>query len=257
MSGFEEFDWVVDDTPELRDFDVFSKSLGFPAFIEAIRVPATGPLDIEATALKLGLPVSFDENIIAKAEITGLGHFPKEPLEIKISTSDDEPAMSFGHEVGHYALNLVELHHVYDIDIEEAFCEYFGRQLSMPNVDHLTIETLDGAELTQLCDEYKIRISTLLYWLMEKQVLPKQIIVDSRLPDVPNKAYAYKIVRNIVCIECEHGHCNGSVIENPEDTMPILNLTSLEIGNTFSVGHTNGLTHYEDPAFKALQEKYA
>ena len=249
-----EEDEVYKVRPDSEYWQGFSKFLGVDKFIEEIRVPQEGPLDINATAEAIDIPVYIDETIRNHAVISGL-HDKDSPIEIRISEFSNEKTLSFAHEVGHFLLYLEGHNNKYTYNIEESFCEYFGRKLSMPNVDGLIIEDISGELLEDLSKEYQVRVSSLAIWLMEKGVFPEQLIIDTRNPASDNPDYSQKVTRHILCLKCEYGICEDRGIQYEGESIPLLDLTSHELGKSFGNGHAPRIKA-GDHSFKALQTKY-
>lgn len=258
MTEFEPHDgWIAPGELEstrtdLEYFEGFARYLGAEEFIESIRQPPIGPLDIEATAEKLDLPVSLDSDTVGHASITGLDN--DKPIEIHVNRYDYEKAMSFAHEVGHYLLFLEDHHGKYNMHIEEGFCEFFGRMLSMPDLDDIDIDSVTPDLYDKICRDYQVSPHSFTIWLMERRVIPDQVIIDTRIPVKPNPLYSKKVSRHIVCLNCEYGICSSESYK-PEDELPIIDLTSLELGDGFRVGH-EPLTRPGEDYFNMLQELY-
>lgn len=259
MSEFEPFGLApIEQQPDLEYLQGFFEELEAASYIESIRAPSSGPLDIIATARNIEIPVVFKADLFGHAAIYGLEG--DAPLEIHVNDGDYEKALSFAHEVGHYLLFLTDNHREYGPAIEEVFCDYFGRQLSMPDVSELTMDSLDGERLLDLCKEYQVGAHSLIIWLMEQDILPEQIIIDARHPVSPNSDLSQKVSRHIPCLACEYGTCKHGTdeiehFEDPESFLPVLDLTSSEFGRSLGAGHAQ-LVHPGDAGFKALQEKY-
>lgn len=248
MSNFEAFSEA---TPSFeRNFSEFPDPGGY---IDSIRIPQSGPLDIIGTAAQLLIPVRYDSEMPGHAEITGL-YDTGEPIEILIADDDNEKAMSFAHEIGHYFLYLEGCgrKHV----SEERFCEYFGRRLCMPDVSMLNANLVTGELLVGLCEDYQVATNSLLIWLMEQNVLPPQLIVDTRNHITPNPEYSQVVTRHIACIGCSYGTCEGAKFEDPESELPVLDLTSHELARSMEVTHSLFMRP-GDPEFEALQARYS
>ena len=226
--------------------------LGAQKFADQFREPSTGPLDIEATSEKLGIPVTY-EAIHGHARILGLDG--EVPIEVEVLEDDYEKAMSFSHELGHYLLYLTG-NHSPDLDNnEETFCEYFGRKFSMPTVDLLNANPLDGDNLLRICEEYQVSLRSLLIWMMESEKLPPLITIDTRFPVTPNPDYSRVVSRSCVCLGCEYGNCDIKREEFVVDESQVFDLTAWELGIMLPTGHGPRI-FAGDPEFIRLQEKY-
>ncbi len=223
-------------------------------YIESVRMPSTGPLDIEATAEAVGIPVTFSGDVIGHAMIRGLDT-ETGPIEVLVYDRDEEKALSFSHEIGHYLLYLTGQHKRRSPEIEEGFCEYFGRLMSMPEVDGISENLLTGEFVENVCDEYQVSPRSFILWLMEKGVLPERVIVDTRNRITPNPDYSQKVRRYVVCLACEYGECTWS--GNSYDSgLPVINLTDKELSDSFTFTH--GLfVKPGDAQFELLQELYS
>ena len=106
-------------------------------WINKIRVPVHGVIDIEATANKIGIPLRYDlteltgEYQIIEGLTEGLGHEKNiKPIVIRIKPNIKDRSLTFCHEVGHYFLDIVKHNHCYYPDqAVEDFCEYFGTKM--------------------------------------------------------------------------------------------------------------------------------
>lgn len=223
------------------------------AYIESVRTPQTGPLDIEATAKAIGIPVTFSPDVVGHASIIGLS--TDDPIEVLVYDDDYEKAMSFSHEIGHYLLYLTGQHERRSPHIEEGFCEYFGRMFSMPGVSSLSADQLTGEFVEGFCNEYQVSPRSFMLRLIEEDVLPERVIVDTRNRITPNPDYSRAISRHIVCLACEYGEC--AWLGNPYDSgLNVINLTDRELSDSFTFSH--GLfIKPGDTQFELLQSLYS
>lgn len=117
--------------------DLFFNFLNGADFINKIRVPKRGQLDVSATAKKLGIPLRLDltelqgELSVVDGLIEGLG--PEKgmrPLAIRIKPTANNQEFTFAHEVGHYFLDIEKGYPNFSSDqAVEDFCDYFAEQL--------------------------------------------------------------------------------------------------------------------------------
>lgn len=213
-------------------------------WIKEFRVETGGKLDIEATAEKIGVPLSMEMPLgpngkpyLSSGVITGLGpEFGLKPIAIHVNGryDEDEHNLTFGHEVGHLFLETVagitqKAGHDQRI---EAFCEHFGRQMILPLDQLPEIEEVTPEAVTELMARFGVRHDTIIYQLMLTGKLPRRLYFDTTIEEVPNEFYSHKVERHCLCLDCElHAH-HPKITE--EDYVPIYDFTMHEWSHTTS-----------------------
>lgn len=223
-----------DSLPELPDGESQSRvirlydtaeafqQLNAQQWIAGIRVEGDdGLLDIDSTADRLGVPVVREmpedpDQLYTRAvgRTVGLGEDTgKGPLTVHLDPDQTKhnQRQTYGHELGHIFLEKVGglrhsrvdgPHRVANI---ERFCEFFGVQMALP-VDHLKdINFVDVATVASLMEKYDLDHMAVLQQLMLAGKVPRRILIDSGIGEVPNQFYSGMVERRCVCLDCTTG----------------------------------------------------
>lgn len=182
----------------------------------------TGALDIEATAERLFMPVRYNDMLRPRAYISGI-HPHRNILkqEIVLSTHDRDTRVSFGHELGHLYLQEMnwqahrELKH---LELE-VLCDFIGRRIALPAEQLAGLESITEATLLDLSCTYKVPVRTVLLRLIEEELLPDRVFVDTYLPDLPNPDYSHKITRCSVCLMCSMLIEHSDALDNEDHAL--------------------------------------
>ena len=178
-------------------------SLPAQEYIDSIAVyKESGSLDIDASSQRLGIPVKMSKNLLWYGEITGLEDYSF-PIEIHLNASRDSIPLTFGHEVAHFYLSK-ELSNQYfgDDRYKEAFCDYFGAQMAMPEKSLPNLDNITELTLLELTERYELSIKDVILQLQEYGFLPPRVAIDSSMPKLPNPDFSERVARNIVCKHC-------------------------------------------------------
>ena len=196
---------------EFDDSATYFYSTNAQRFMDDVAVYHTdGTLNIDGTSTKIGIPYKFEmRHKTARGEIAGLkGSGSDEPIEIHLRKEEHTKHLqtTFGHEIGHFYWREVLNWGLSDVAIdpvEEKFCDYFGRRMAMPEDGLQSYETINEATLIDMMSKYRVDLSELMQQLMEYEILPRRVAVDSYCGREKNLDYSRKVNRSFFCQHCE------------------------------------------------------
>ncbi len=205
------YEIMVEDV-ELYGHEAVFALTGAAKWIEKHRVPRKGPLDLEATALLLGVPISFDDDKCGAALGVTFGlpgtNGEDQPLEVAIREDFEQARVTFGHEVGHIFLGLaLNMRHQRSHPVED-FCDLFGLELAMPLSENIDAVDVNEELLLEYSSKFGVRMSEVIKQFIRKGLLPERLYVDSI---IDWGLRAGSMVRNAVCMPCQrdYGSCKG------------------------------------------------
>lgn len=164
-----------------------------------------GALDIEATADRLFMPVRYTDMFHPKAYIAGIHpHRGILQREIVLNTHDNDARTSFGHELGH--LYLQEMNRCASEELDhfdlEVLCDFIGRRISLPATRLSELESISESTLLDLSLKHRLPLRTVILRLIEEELLPDNVFIDTYLPESNNSDFSHKITRRSVCLMC-------------------------------------------------------
>lgn len=217
------------------------------AWIKQNVVYTNGAVDINATSVKMGIPVHNgmselpDSEIFGHAATTGIID-KSEPIEIFLSDTPHhiiDRNASFGHELGHVFLDrklgVCSLHNLH----EERFCDYVGLMISVPDSELDALNEIDAATLMMLSERLGVSHGTIIERLMRLNRIPLRVAYDMKLPiHTNNPYYQGKVVRNAVCLPCINLE-DHPLSEDLVD-LPTFDLTSFSVNSCLNDSHAHG-----------------
>jgi hypothetical protein len=138
-------------------------------------------------------------------------------------------------------------------DYAEQFCEYFGRQFALPAVELLEVEAINGEIIAEMIARFQVGHMTLIHQLMQIKKLPRRILFDSGIGEVPNPFYSGRVQRNCICLDCENGqhHSHSYAVGD----LLVLDMTAFELADKTSFNLCNR-TLDKMGTFRAVNEHY-
>lgn len=217
--------------------DLYFEDYKAGEWIRDFRIESNGRLDMEATAANIGVPLFHEmpifqgERVIADGIIIGLStDFEYAQLRIHVNPRLEPPKrlLTFGHEVGHLFLDQVAgyKHKAGRDEVAEQFCEFFGREMVLPKEALKNFDAFDPNVVPELMARYGADHQTVIFQLMIAGKLPKRILIDSAIGEVPNPFYSGKVGRHLICLDCEMGARHTA--PNTQAEIPIIDFTAHE-----------------------------
>jgi hypothetical protein len=171
-----------------------------------------GAVDIAKTADNVGVSVEYeiplDENgqkQFANGLIRGLDGDEPISIHLDLDWRTYEIRQTFGHELGHLFLKKVA--GIYSAPggrdrTVEAFCDYFGLQMALPVDKIQNINDVNADVIADITNRYNVGHFAVMHQFMESGALPKRMLFDTSMGDVPNPLYSDKIDQRIICYDC-------------------------------------------------------
>ena len=237
---------------------------GAAEWIKDNRVEADGKLDMQATADRIGIPLTFGRAVIDGKEVLSLGitrGLGREagvvPIEIYVlpDLPESEKLLTFGHEVGHYFLEMVSKlwrHDNHQNPQIESFCEFFGREMVVSHRELESVSPMGKDVIVELMHKYGASHQDIIFQLMLAGKLPTRVVMHSEVGKVDNPVYSGKIDQNVICIECELRIPHAQY--QPGDGTPLLDARGHRWNHTTSMNKCTGRRGLED--FIALNKLY-
>lgn len=165
----------------------------------------TGALDMVATARALGITLHFNKNLGRPGKIVFEGTEDERPL---MTIGDEQVNMmreSFGHEVAHFFIEKklgLNLYDGFGYHSEEAFCDYFGRVMALPDTALEDIHEVDEGLILTLAEKYEVEVQTVLLRLIDSGILPDGVAVDVSDHPLLQATDTPEVRRQYVCLQC-------------------------------------------------------
>lgn len=235
-------------------------------WIELVREPRDGPLDIEGTAENMGIPLEYGETYIGAS---GETHWRDEKSNIPTSIvlcdgrKIESQRLTMGHEMGHVFLSTVlGAPHGGPIDYSvENFCEAFGQEVVLPSAAVTGVGDAGRAEIESFQLSYGIELQDTIIQLMRNRRLPPKVQVDTRIPIVKNPLFSGKVDRVTACLDCfdslPDGLLEGLIPDS--DGLPVFDFTDQESALSFRWCRDVGSSYAfrsDKSLFLALNEHY-
>lgn len=140
--------------------DQLYSALGAEDFMNAVRMPKRGPLDVRLTAQMLGVDVLYDPDLGKH------GTYSEDLRLVTIDASDrpGEQLVSFGHEVGHIFHDRI----LPDVTGDsEQLCEYFGYRMVFAGVSMDRFDPGNTDHLHKIAAQAGVGVvEALKYWII-------------------------------------------------------------------------------------------
>lgn len=248
------------ESKQTKTYDFFNEKLfadtNARAYIDEYAAYDTdGRLNMDLTSLKTGIPYNFNMmGRFALGQIVGLpgDPDPDQKLEIHLDRSRYLHQLTYGHEIGHYYWNVV-LGRERQAGIEESFCDYFGRRIALPEHELKKYKEIDEDAIFDMMTRFRVELDHVILALMEYDMLPPKVAIDTYNPEYANQDYSEKVVRYVICQHCTRVGGDYSCPNNVKE-IPLYDLTDRAWGGTLS--GCLGEDLYKPPILSTLTKHY-